>query len=85
MKRPVLCVLTFLLVLPSPSARGADWPQFRGPDGQGHSDAEGIPLRWSESKSIAWKTAVPGGGWSSPVISGNQIWLTSSRDGGTSL
>ncbi|MFP6693006.1 MAG: PQQ-binding-like beta-propeller repeat protein [Pirellulales bacterium] len=85
MKRPALCVLAFLLVLPSPSARGADWPQFRGPDGQGHSDAEGIPLRWSESKSIVWKTAIPGEGWSSPVISGNQIWLTSSRDGGTSL
>ena len=63
----------------------ADWPQFRGPDGQGHSDAKDIPLQWSETKNIVWKTAIPGKGWSSPVISGNQVWMTSSHDKGLSL
>lgn len=53
-----------------------DWPQFRGPEGNGHSDATGLPLSWSESENVAWKTPIPGNGHSSPVISGNQIWLT---------
>ena len=63
----------------------ADWPQFRGPDGQGHSNAEGIPLQWSETENIAWKTAIPGEGWSSPVIYGNQVWMTSAHKKGLSL
>lgn len=53
-----------------------EWPQFRGPGGQGHSDAEGLPITWSESEHVKWKTAIPGEGHSSPVISGNQLWLT---------
>jgi outer membrane protein assembly factor BamB len=67
-----------------PRASATDWPQFRGPDGQGHSDAD-VPLEWSEEKNIKWKVAVPGEGWSSPVIAGNQIWLTSSEQEGKSL
>ena len=43
---------------------GADWPQFRGPDGQGHSVEKGIPIQWSEGENITWKTAGPGQGWS---------------------
>jgi outer membrane protein assembly factor BamB len=63
----------------------ADWPQFRGPDGQGHSNAEGIPLQWSETENVAWKTAIPGEGWSSPVIYGSQVWMTSAHKKGLSL
>jgi len=53
-----------------------NWPQFRGPHGDGHADAKGVPIHWSESENIRWKTAIRGRGWSSPVIWGNQIWLT---------
>jgi len=53
----------------------ADWPQFRGPDGMGRSDKP-VPLTWSEEKNVKWKTAIRGRGWSSPVIFGSQIWLT---------
>ena len=53
-----------------------EWPQFRGPGGQGHSAAKGLPVRWSETENIVWKAALPGEGHSSPVISGNQIWVT---------
>lgn len=53
-----------------------EWPQFRGPDGQGHSTATGLPVHWSETENITWKTALPGEGHSSPVISGDQIWVT---------
>ena len=74
-----------IVLLTSTSFAADEWPQFRGPDGQGHSDAEGIPTEWSETKNVAWKTPVPGEGWSSPVIWGNQVWMTSSTDAGKSL
>jgi len=61
----------------SNSARANDeWPQFRGPGGQGHSDAAGLPLTWSETENVKWKTDIPGAGHSSPVISGQQLWIT---------
>lgn len=76
-------VLAFLLVLLCISIQASDqWPQFRGPDGTGHSDARDLPLTWSETENIAWKTAIHDRGWSSPVVLGRQIWLTSaSKDG----
>ena len=53
-----------------------DWRRFRGPGGQGHVETSGLPTRWSESKNVSWKTAIPGKGWSSPVIEGDEIWVT---------
>ena len=53
-----------------------EWPQFRGPDGQGHTDATELPLTWSETENIVWRTPIPGEGHSSPVISNQSIWLT---------
>ena len=53
----------------------ADWKQWRGPTGQGHADAN-LPTTWSEKKNVTWRTPIPGKGWSSPVIEGDQIWLT---------
>ena len=53
-----------------------DWPQFRGPDGQGHSDAKALPLTWSETENVRWKIPIPGRGWSSPAILKDRIWLT---------
>ena len=81
MKLPIL-----LLTLSLPLMRAAEnWPQFRGPDGTGHSDARGLPLRWSETGSVIWKTAIHDRGWSSPVIYGKQIWLTSANKDGREL
>jgi len=57
-----------------------EWPQFRGPGGQGHSSEKGLPLEWNEHKNIAWKTAVAGLGWSSPVVGGGKVWLTTAVD-----
>jgi len=59
-----------------------DWPQFRGPDGQGHAEGQGFPLEWSETKGVAWKVPVPGRGWSSPVVAGGRVWLTTATDAG---
>jgi len=62
-----------------------DWPEFRGPTGQGISDERGLPLTWSESKNVKWKIAIPGKGWSSPAILGDRIWLTTATEEGKSL
>jgi outer membrane protein assembly factor BamB len=62
-----------------------NWPQFRGPTGQGVSDSKGLPTTWSESKNVKWKTPIHGTSWSSPVIWGNQVWLTSASDDGREL
>ena len=52
----------------APLARAGDaWPQFRGPDGQGHAAAKGLPVLWSETENIRWKVPIPGLGWSSPA------------------
>jgi outer membrane protein assembly factor BamB len=67
------------------SAQRADWPDFRGPDGQGHASARSVPLEWSETKNIAWKVAVPGEGWSTPIVVDNRVWLTTAIDRGRSL
>lgn len=60
------------------TALAQQWRQFRGPGGNGHADpsAMNIATKWSESENVQWKVDIEGRGWSSPVISGNQIWLT---------
>ena len=79
-------LLPLLLVLTGVSAQAQDWPQFRGPTGQGHSTERGVPLEWSESRNIVWKTPVPGRGWSSPVVAGGRVWLTTAtKASGASL
>jgi outer membrane protein assembly factor BamB len=72
----VRSLVLLLIVGASTLVQGEDWPQFRGPAGQGHSTERGLPLDWSESKNIVWKTAVPGLGWSSPVVAAGRVWLT---------
>lgn len=58
------------------------WPQFRGPDGQGHAEASEPPVTWSEQENVVWKTAIHGRGWSSPVLWDDQIWLTTATEDG---
>jgi outer membrane protein assembly factor BamB len=79
--------LTFIVVLACASLGlgGEDWPQFRGPDAQGHSDAVGLPLEWSEAQHVVWKTEIPGQGWSSPVIASGRVWMTTATEDGRSL
>ena len=77
--------LSLLLLITSPAL--ADWPDFRGPQSNGSASPPGdtsyvgLPLRWSETSNVVWKTAIPHKGWSSPVIFGRQIWLTTATDG----
>ena len=64
----------------------ADWPQFRGPLGTGFIPNGGkLPAEWNESKNIDWKIALPGRAWSSPVVSGDTLWLTNADEKGHEL
>jgi outer membrane protein assembly factor BamB len=67
-----LCLFVFFVT----KLAANDWPQFRGPAGNGHAAAKNLPATWDENTNIAWKAAIPGKGWSSPVLSGNRLYLT---------
>src|SRR5687768_16365767 len=74
--RIALFVLPFsFFVVVSSSAQ---WPEFRGPGGQGHAAVGPVPLEWGETKNVAWKVPIRGRGWSSPVISDERVWMTTS-------
>lgn len=62
-----------------------NWPQYRGPLGDGSSNSKNLPTEWSEDKNVAWKTAIHGRAWSSPVIYGKQVWLTTATEDGKEL
>ncbi|MGL6095327.1 MAG: PQQ-binding-like beta-propeller repeat protein [Fimbriiglobus sp.] len=70
----LLCAFALTLSL-SPTLR-ADWPEFRGPTGQGHADAKNPPTEWGPTKNVAWNVTVPGKGWASPVVAGGKVFLT---------
>jgi outer membrane protein assembly factor BamB len=72
-----------LLVIPA--VHGAqEWPEFRGPTGQGQAASARVPLEWSSARNIAWKQSIPGKGWSSPVSKGGRLYLTSAIQNGNS-
>jgi outer membrane protein assembly factor BamB len=73
------CAAAFAADPGTPGTTGTsadEWPEFRGPTGQGHASATDLPLEWSNEKNVAWKQTVAGSGWSSPVVSRGQIFLT---------
>jgi outer membrane protein assembly factor BamB len=81
-----IALLLLVLSLDGFAAAAQDWPEFRGPTGQGISTERGLPLEWSESRNVVWKTRVPGLGWSSPVVAGGRVWVTTATElGGASL
>jgi len=84
--RLLFCALVVVASLSSTSGplRGDDWTRFRGPNGQGKASEKDLPLNWSEDSNIAWKTAIPGQGWSSPIVSGDHVFLTTATDEGAS-
>jgi outer membrane protein assembly factor BamB len=67
------------------AADDLNWPQFRGPRGDGHTTSTGLPLQWSETRNVKWQTPIPGKAWASPVIWGDQIWLANATEDGTEL
>jgi outer membrane protein assembly factor BamB len=80
--------LVLLLAGLFPFLAQADWPEFRGPFGDGHIQAPGetntigLPLNWSETQNVKWKTEIPYRGWSTPVVQQSQVWLTTATPEG---
>ncbi|MCY2953586.1 MAG: PQQ-binding-like beta-propeller repeat protein [Planctomycetota bacterium] len=82
-KTAIQSVLLVLAIMPTivSTAHGAEppdanWPQFRGPGVRGVSANPGLPDRWSASENVAWKADIPGQGWSSPIVWGSRVFLT---------
>ncbi|HZN12352.1 MAG TPA: PQQ-binding-like beta-propeller repeat protein, partial [Blastocatellia bacterium] len=70
------------LLGPAAAVSADNWPQFRGPRGLGLSAETGLPVKWSATSNVRWKTALPGPGHSSPIVWGDRIFLTAYRGPG---
>jgi outer membrane protein assembly factor BamB len=76
-----LSAIMVLLMLGLSSIEAGDWPEFRGPDGQGHALSDSPPLQWSGADNVVWKTPIPGSGWSSPILHRGRLYLTAAVPG----
>jgi outer membrane protein assembly factor BamB len=77
-----LVLLAVVLAVATPQAQ---WPQFRGPDGVGVAASSNLPLTWSETSNVRWKTPIHGRGWSSPIVVDSQIWVTTATPDGKEM
>jgi len=82
MKQTLISVFALLFLTVPAFAEPEQWSMHRGPNGQGISTATGLPTQWSATENIAWKTPIPGEGWSSPIIWNNHIFLTTATNEG---
>src|SRR5262245_18782445 len=69
------------LASPTEKTATGNWPQWRGPDGSGVSNAKNLPTEWSRAKNIKWKTAIDGRAHSSPIVWGSRVFLTTAIEG----
>src|SRR5712691_7806183 len=72
----LLAALVATLTLTAVAA-AENWPAWRGPRLDGSSLEKGLPLKWSETENVAWKTPIPGIGHSSPIVMGDRVFVTS--------
>jgi outer membrane protein assembly factor BamB len=85
MTRRAFVLSAAVAAVASVGAHAANWPQWRGPGGQGISDEQQIPLDWSSTRNLAWKTPVAGQGHSQPIVWDNRVFLTSDIEGPPAL
>src|SRR3954451_19516324 len=76
------CVIGLMLFAAAAARAEDNWPEFRGPHANGHADSGNPPTHFSETENVRWKTAIHDKGWSSPVVWGKQIWLTTATEAG---
>jgi outer membrane protein assembly factor BamB len=82
----IIALATLLTsILSSPAHAAENWTQFRGPNGDGKAVAAKLPLEWSETKNVKWKIPIHGRSWSSPVVWGDQLWLTTATKDGKKM
>lgn len=87
MLSPKILVLFFVFTTTTQLVVAFDWPQFLGPGGQGHANADSVrvPLSWNNAEEALWQVDLPGEGWSSPIIAGDRIYLTTATIEGEGL
>ncbi len=83
-RNALICVCWLAVATPGVSI-AENWPGFRGPTGQGMSKEKNVPTEWSVASNSAWKTPVPGSGWSSPIVFGDRVFLTTATQEGVSF
>ena len=74
-----------LLLTTAAVTAGPEWPDYRGPTCDGHARATELPITWSETEHVRWKTAVHDKGWSTPAVLGNRMWMTTARADGKAM
>lgn len=80
-----LAAVIFTTVAVAAAVADENWTSYRGPTDQGHCPSANLPVRWSETENVAWKTPIDGKAWSSPVIWGKRIWITNAPEDGSQL
>jgi outer membrane protein assembly factor BamB len=70
------CLVAVILLLATPSGAQDNWPQFRGQGARGIAEGDSLPVQWTASDNVEWKTHIPGKGWSSPIVWGDRVFLT---------
>lgn len=80
----LLSTVSSLALFTTAALSAENWPGFRGPTGQGMSSEKNLPLKWSGTENVVWKTSIPGEGWSSPIVHGDRVFVTSTTKEGTS-
>lgn len=83
--RSLTAALCLTAVLAGAAGGSEHWTSYRGPTDQGQCQRADLPVHWSESENVVWKTPIPGKAWSSPVIWGDRVWLTNAFAEGTRL
>lgn len=83
--RFLISLATIFAVVSTVESSAEDWTEFRGPSADGHSSATGLPTTWGADQNLVWKRAIEGLAWSSPVVLGDRIYLTTSVAGGEEL
>src|SRR5438445_24122 len=78
----LLLIACFGFASVAPEAGHDNWPEFRGPTCDGHSTATGLPVRFSDTENVRWKTPIHDRGWSTPVVWGRQVWMTTATEDG---
>jgi outer membrane protein assembly factor BamB len=73
-------LIAAIAVTAAVASGGDSWPGYRGPTGDGHAAGANLATTWSETENVRWKTAIHGKAWSSPVIQGNQVWVTTADE-----
>ena len=83
MRNTIILFVSYILTVFTTSAQKTEnWAQFRGPNGQGVSKETNLPVKWSAEENIAWKTHIPGEGWSSPIVWNEHVFLTTATEDG---